>query len=403
MKDGIKRYINNSGSVRFKINLQIHGVRIRKQDFYTKKEASIYLEKMRLLILTGSYEEFIESQRKERELRSDIKLSEFTRQVFSKKYSKDIRDSTYRRYRIGMDVNVLPLIGSKKLRSIGSKDFDILKEDMLAKGYKRSSVNHPISSLIFVLKKAKAQGLIDEVPKNKVKFVQAKKNVFLTDDELRRLFDALDTHAVGKRAWFKVYVHLQLNTFTRVGELLALNWDDVDFNNNTIAINKQYDQNSEKLTETKNSRIHTALPLSHDMMMMLKRYKIMCGFCPVIFPNNHFFSKGKRSKNKNSRDIKRMRRGGVGSLLKEFAVIAGIDPSRLSSHVLRKTAGDRLLRSGMTIQQVAYGLRIDPKTVLYTYSTVDKNVFEDKLSAFKILKSGNDTTMEDRSDESDMG
>ena len=82
-------------------------------------------------------------------------------------------------------------------------------------------------------------------------------------------------------------------------------------------------------------------------------------------------------------------------MFKIYAKIAGIDPKRLSSHVLRKTGGDRLLRSGFTIHQVAHALRIDAKTVLWTYSTLDNKAFEEKLSAFRLLDTGNDVSAND--------
>lgn len=389
MSDGIKRYKNSGGSVRFKVNLQIEGIRIRKQDFHTKKEATAYLQRMRLLILTGSYQDYLESEKEKKKIQSDVSLKEYGTEVFEKKKCRDIRESTLSRYIFGMKQNVYPLLGKKKLRTITSRDFERLKEDMLSKGYKRGSINHPLSALIYVLKRAKSEGLLENIPQNTVSFVQSKKNVFLTDDELKRLFRAIDLNAVGKREWFRVYVYLQLNTFARVGELLALNWSDIDFQKGTIAINKQYDPILKKVTETKNSKTHNSFPLSEEMMSMLRRYKIKCGFCPYVFPNGHYFSEGSKSKNKNNRNIERMRRSGVAAMLKKFADMADIERKRLSSHVLRKTGGDRLLRSGFTIHQVAHALRIDAKTVLWTYSTLDNKAFEEKLSAFRLLNNDN--------------
>jgi site-specific recombinase XerD len=72
--------------------------------------------------------------------------------------------------------------------------------------------------------------------------------------------------------------------------------------------------------------------------------------------------------------------------MKKVAALAGIERHRLSSHVLRKTAGDRLLRQGFTVHQVAHALRIDAKTVLWTYSTLDEKAFEEKLKDFTLVK-----------------
>ena len=122
MSDGIKRYKNSGGSVRFKVNLQIEGIRIRKQDFHTKKEATAYLQRMRLLILTGSYQDYLESEKEKKKIQSDVSLKEYGTEVFEKKKCRDIRESTLSRYIFGMKQNVYPLLGKKKLRTITSRD-----------------------------------------------------------------------------------------------------------------------------------------------------------------------------------------------------------------------------------------------------------------------------------------
>jgi len=386
MKNGLKRYLNVEGLVRWKVNVQIDGVRLRKQNFFSKLEASAFVERMRLLIITGQYQQHIEAERKKKlNERGDVSFESFARTLFDSKKCKDLRPSTHRRYVIALEKNVFPVLKSKALRQIKGRDFELVKEKMLSEGYARTTINQPLSVMVYVLKRAQAEGLISDVPKNQVSFKVKKRNVFLTEDELKRLLRVLDTKLSEKQMWFKVYVHLQLNTFARVGEVLALNWDDVDFEKGTIAINKQVDMSTFKMGETKNSRIHTALPLSDEMLKMLKAFKVHSGFVQMMFPNAHYFSKQDRAKNKRNINCKRMRRGGVFQMMKKVAALAGIERHRLSSHVLRKTAGDRLLRQGFTVHQVAHALRIDAKTVLWTYSTLDEKAFEEKLKDFTLV------------------
>jgi len=389
MKNGLKRYLSPSGIVRWKVNVQIDGIRLRKQNFFSKKEAAAFVERMRLLIITGQYQQHVEAEEKKKlNVRGDVPFREFAKTLFDSKRCKDIRSSTHRRYVIALEQNVFPIVKHKSLRAIHGRDFEAVAEKMMGEGYARTSINQPISAMMYVLRRAKAEGLIKVVPKNPVSFKVKKKNVFLTDDEMRRLLRALDTKLTEKQQWFKVYVHLQLNTFARIGELLALSWSDIDFEKGTVSINKQVDMDTFKLGETKNNRIHTALPLSDEMLEMLKRFKVHSGFVSVVFPTAHYFSKQNRAKNKRNLNCKRMRRGGVHSMLKKIAVLAGIEPDRLSSHVLRKSAGDRLLRAGFSIHQVAHALRIDAKTVLWTYSTLDEKAFETRLKNFSLVESG---------------
>lgn len=395
MKDGIKRYKSPDGSWRFKVNLQIEGVRIRKQNFFTQKEAQSYLGRMRMLVITGQYDAFVETEELKRQLADDVSFQEYATDVFTKKHCRDIRDSTKRRYWISMLQNVFPVVRLRRLRQMASNDFEQVFEEMMSQGYARTTVNFPISAMMYVLRRAKAEGKIEDIPNNPVSFKVEKRNIFLTDDELSAFLDAVKDIKSDKRWWLKVYVHLQLATFSRVGELLALNWTDIDFENKTIAINKQFDGVSLKMGNTKNNKIHTALPLSDDMIVLLKMFKLKCGACKMVFPNAHFFSKDERARGRNNPDTSRMRQTSVHRLLKILAEEAGMDPKRMSSHVLRKTAGDRLIRSGFTAHQVAHALRIDAKTVLWTYSTLDVDAFNEKLSAFTLLKTGNGVAMND--------
>jgi len=396
MRTFIKRYSSDAGNVRWKVDSRVEGIRIRKQNFHTKKEAQTYLEKIRLLIISGGYAQYLAEKEEENKTVNDVSFKEYSLQLFNGKKSRDIRNSTKNRYRMALETNLFPVIGSKMLRQITSSDFERIKEIMLSQGYARPTINSPLSALTYVLKRAKEEGRIDTVPRNEVPFKQSKRNIFLTDDEFKRLVRTVDKEFVGKREWFRVFFHLQLNTFTRVGELVALNWTDIDFENKTISINKHYSQSGDELTPTKNGRVHNALPLSDWMVSVLRAYKIKCGFCPIVFPIAHYFSAGKYgSKYKRNMNVPRMSRGGIQRMFKMLASNAGIDPKRLSSHILRKTAGDRLLRSGFSIQQVAHALRIDAKTVLWTYSTLDESAFCEKLKTFTFgisddMQSSND-------------
>ena len=66
--------------------------------------------------------------------RGDVPFREFAETLFDSKRCKDIRSSTHRRYVIGLEKNVFPLIKSKSLRAIHGRDFEAVKEKMSAEG-----------------------------------------------------------------------------------------------------------------------------------------------------------------------------------------------------------------------------------------------------------------------------
>ena len=406
MSERIKRYNNSAGLVRWKVSAQLNGIRIRKQNFFSKKEAVSYLDKVRMLIISDCYEKYQQDELESKRVLKDISLNEYFLSVFSKSKCKDLRESTKHRYKIAMNQHVLKFIGKKSLRSIVSDDFSNIKERMISAGYASSTVNQPIAALIYLLKKASGESLIDSVPKNTVSFRISRRNVFLTDDELAKVLRSIDTELSEKQFWFKVFVHLQLNTFSRIGEMIALNWSDIDFERKTVSIHKQYCSVTKECTPTKNGKTHKAFQLNDEMISLLRVYKLRCGSCPILFPIAHYFSaaSNKKLKIRNSnRHIARMRKSGVDRMFKIVAGYTGIESKRLSSHSLRKTGGDRLLRNGFSIHQVAYALRIDPKTVLFTYSTVDEKAFCEKLQNFRLLLSAEQTPMNDNIEEINEG
>ena len=174
MKNGIKSYFSPEGLVRWKVNVQIQGFRLRKQNFFNKKEASAFLERMRLLIITGHYENFLEEEKKKKFNESkDISFERYARTLFDSKKCNDIRSTTHNRYMFALESNVFSLLKGKSLRSVSSKDLEAIKQGMLAKGSQRTSINSPISAVLYVLKRACEEGLIEERIKNPVKFVQA--------------------------------------------------------------------------------------------------------------------------------------------------------------------------------------------------------------------------------------
>ena len=64
MSERIKRYKTPQGTWKFKINFQLEGKRVRKEGFHSKNEAAVFIEKIRMLILTDRYEEYINTAKK---------------------------------------------------------------------------------------------------------------------------------------------------------------------------------------------------------------------------------------------------------------------------------------------------------------------------------------------------
>ena len=386
MKEPIRRYKNKSGNIRWLVDFQIRKKRIRKRDFYNKDEAVRYFEQIKYLILSGQYESYLEAEREEKK---KVLLSDFAKGLYDSKTTAHMRASTRKQYKWRLIKSILPVLGHKPLGEINERDFYKVNEHLTERDLKVSTRTYTLQVLSTTLRLAKDKGLIDTVPKCPFKRPTVSRNIYLTDIEIQRVLNTLEKYRAPREEWLRVWVYLQLNTFTRLGELIALEWSDVDFDNKTITINKQYCDVSKALTPTKNNKIHMALPLSDEMMTMLKNYKDVCGDIKIIFPRVQYWSDSHKSKYRSMVNPPRISKTTIGYHFKKLACRAEVEPKRLTSHVLRKTAGDRLLRAGLTIQQVAYALRSNPEVILRTYSQVNEKVFSERLSDVRWLDNVN--------------
>ena len=94
-KDSVIRYKTPAGQWRFKVSFQLSSYRVRKQNFHTKKEAEIYRDKVRLLILTDSYDGYLDSIKKVNS--SSLSVRDYYDRVQKSKI-RGIRKTTKHRY-----------------------------------------------------------------------------------------------------------------------------------------------------------------------------------------------------------------------------------------------------------------------------------------------------------------
>ena len=97
-------------------------------------------------------------------------------------------------------------------------------------------------------------------------FVNRKvKNMALTKDEVRICTNYLSTYNEDIYNWFI----FTLNTGVRIGESLALSWNDIDFKNKTILINKAYNQTTKTITIPKTNSSFRIIPLFKHVEKLL--------------------------------------------------------------------------------------------------------------------------------------
>lgn len=235
------------------------------------------------------------------------------------------KQATYDQYRIIYNNQIKPVIGSRKLSTLKTYDIQHVIAVMNEKGLATKTMKHAKSIMDIALKKAESEKII---PKNPVVNIeipvkQAKPRKTLTLEELSKLFKAMEN---SRWIWS---VKFALVTGLRRGELLALRWTDIDYQNKRITVDESNSLTG--LGDTKNSKIHY-VPLSDKAIEYLKMQKEMLEreFNPILY--NEDLKKSALIFPNESGEM--ILPGSYYTLIRRFSIKAGI---KASPHCFRHT------------------------------------------------------------------
>lgn len=179
--------------------------------------------------------------------------------IYQEYSEKRIKESTYNNHRVEFNVwrNTL---GDKALRDITSEDIqDVLERLLTDKKY--STVNEYYMRLCVLMRYATKHEYITTNPCNKVDLkkdpnLHKEEMVFWTEEQFTKFINNVDSTI------FHLLFSNQFYMGTRIGEALALQWKDLDFENNTITINKTWNDKLRKCTtpKTPNSYRQISMP-----------------------------------------------------------------------------------------------------------------------------------------------
>lgn len=176
-----------------------------------------------------------EQEEAERNDREAITLKTFFNQDYLPIAKADKKPKSVEReaglFRLWID----PAIGSKPMKDISSFDLERLKIHMAKEGQSARSIEYCLAVIRQIFNKAKLMGkFTGENPTEKVKFPKPDnaRMRFLTHEEADRLLAALkvksqDTHDITL---------LSLHCGLRHGEILSLQWQDVNLEKGTLTI-----------------------------------------------------------------------------------------------------------------------------------------------------------------------
>lgn len=193
-----------------------------------------------------------------------------------------IKDYTYSGYKTYMNKYLIPRIGELELKKISTVVcqqviMDLYKNGRLrkTKDNKKSLAPKTISGIKIAfqscMQKAVDEGLISTNPVKKVKLPKGEKKEMKTikATDLRKFLE--ETKRSG---WYEFYF-LELSTGLRLGEILALTWDDLDIVNRTINVDKQVQRIDGKLrvNAPKTDTSIRKIKISQDCVEILQNYR----------------------------------------------------------------------------------------------------------------------------------
>ena len=253
----------------------------------------------------------------------------------------DRSPTTSQLYHLNLRTHVLPAIGELRFRELTVPRLDrFLQTLRLRSGTATAKVARTVLSGVLGL--AVRHGAIASNPVRDIGPIRStprRQPRALTTEERQHWISQLRTDPDAARKDLPDLCEWMLGTGVRIGEALAITWDDVDLAEGLVVIEHTIVRiKGVGLVRkgTKSRAGERTLRLPSFALTMLRRRKLAAGGRGPVFPD---FAGGWRDPSNTSRDLRNAR----GST--EFAWV--------TSHVFRKTAATEMDRAGLSARQIA--------------------------------------------------
>ncbi|MEX3426115.1 tyrosine-type recombinase/integrase [Staphylococcus hominis] len=307
-------------------------------------------------------------------------------------YAKDVKISSVRTREKAIHHSI-ERFNTKPIQTIKKHDYQRFVDDMSAQ-YSKNYVDSIVASTNMIFKYAYDMRLIKVLPSESIKRPKKKVSVeeledieihkkFLEKDELFQFLEVAKYHHSPQNS-FEVFTTLAY-TGMRAGELLALKWSDIDFENNTISITKTYynPNNNKKhyqiLTPKTESSIGK-ISVDPHVIQLLKDYKVNVQDTwknELYVDNNFVFT----DVNGYPLVIKKLSTW-IQAIMKK----TNITNKHISTHSFRHTHCALLIEAGVHIKEIQERLRHkDINTTMNIYAKITNSYKKDASQKFSQL------------------
>ena len=182
-----------------------------------------------------------------------MKFEEFAEQWFEEYARLNLRNTTFERMK-QLSGRVYEAIGHMRLDKITARHIQQFINDLALNGrnkrngkpLSRKTVVHHLSFISDVFGYAVKMDMLSDNPCQKVSVPKGEKKEIYTLEEVEQLFELLEEAPMK----YKVFFTLAIYSGFRRGELLGLEWKDVDFDNNVISVRRTLNYTASKGTYT---------------------------------------------------------------------------------------------------------------------------------------------------------
>ena len=308
-----------------------------KRGFRTKAEAEAWAR------------EFLQKQ----ESNLDMRFDQFL-ELYYEDMDKRLKESTVRTKKYIIDLKIRPCFGSRAINEIKAPDIRKWQNTLMNKGYSQTYLKTVHNQLAAIFNYAERYYELKNNPCKKAGSMgkaKAEEMSFWTKDEYLQFLEVVKDKPMS-------YMMFQILYWTgmRMGEMLALTYEDIDFEARTIRINKSYQRLGKKdiITTPKTPKSNRVVNIPQFLVEDLQEYtNKLYG----IMPDARMFQTTK------SHLTREMERGIKQSGVKKIRV-----------HDLRHSHASLLVEMGCSAKEIAERLgheRIE--TTLNTYSHLYPN------------------------------
>lgn len=308
-----------------------------------------------------------------------------------KQYSNEAKVSSVRAREKAIH-HAISRFGTYPIQKVNKRLYQSFVDDMTTQ-FSKNYVDSIVASTNMIFKYAYDMKLIKVLPSEGIKRPKKKMTVEeLEGNELRQKF--LEKEELFEFLQVAKYQHASLNSFEvfttlaytgmRAGELLALKWSDIDFDNNTISITKTYynpNNNKKKyqiLTPKTESSIGK-ISVDANIIQLLKDYKVNVQdkWKNELYVDNDFVF---TDNNGYPLVIKKISQW-IQSIMKQ----TNIDKN-ISTHSFRHTHCALLIEAGVHIKEIQERLRHkDINTTMNIYAKITNSYKKDASHKFSQL------------------